>query len=103
MKSHFYSAIFISAISIFGFHTAAAAVVFDAGAPDQGGTYYADNSTDGTAGAVAIPITFATNTLVNGAIFWGGCYPATTCGSANLTLSDYSATSTGPGSFLFSG
>ena len=33
----------------------------------------------------------------------GGCYTATTCGSANLTLSVYTATSTGPGSFLFSG
>jgi hypothetical protein len=100
MKSHFYSAIFVSAISIFGSYPAAAAVVFDAGAPDLGGVYYADNATDGTAGAVAIPITFASNTLVNGANFWGGCYPATTCGSANITLSVYSATSSGPGSLL---
>lgn len=87
-------------ISFLTCYPALAAVVYSAGSPDQGGTYYADNATDGTLGAVAIPFSFASNTLVNGVTFWGGCYPATTCGASNITLSVYSATSGGPGSLL---
>ena len=57
---------------------ASAAVIYDGGAPDQGGTLYAQ-----ALAAVAIKFTLQTgSSVVTGANWWGGCFPATTCGNS---------------------
>jgi hypothetical protein len=97
---------FLAACAVFALimasGSARAAIVFNGGSPDQGGVYYATNGIDGTPGAVAMPFTLSSATLINGVNFWGGCYPATNCGAANITLSAYSSTLAGPGTLLFS-
>ncbi len=56
---------------------ASAAVIYNGGAPDQGGTLYAQSPA-----AVAIRFTLsAGSSVVTGANWWGGCFPATTCGA----------------------
>ncbi|MGC2784647.1 MAG: PEP-CTERM sorting domain-containing protein [Roseiarcus sp.] len=57
---------------------ASAAVIYNGGAPDQGGTLYALSPA-----AVAISFTLsAGSSVVTGANWWGGCFPATTCGAS---------------------
>ncbi len=55
-------------------------VVYNGGSPNQLGTYYAD-----TSGLAAVYISFVLPTGVSDisdAEWWGGCYPATNCGSS---------------------
>ncbi|MDA8049372.1 MAG: PEP-CTERM sorting domain-containing protein [Rhodospirillales bacterium] len=57
---------------------ASAAVIYNGGAPDQGGQIYAQ-----APAAVAMSFTLTPgSTVVNGVHWWGGCYPATSCSSA---------------------
>ena len=62
---------------------AGATVIYNGGAPDQGGQIYAT----GTA-SVAMSFTLAPGAdVVTDAHWWGGCFPSTTCGSTpNFTL-----------------
>jgi hypothetical protein len=56
---------------------ASAAVIYNGGAPDQGGTLYAQSPA-----AVAISFTLsAGSSVVTDAHWWGGCFPSTTCGA----------------------
>jgi len=57
---------------------ASAAVIYNGGAPDQGETLYAQSPA-----AVAIRFTLsAGSSVVTGANWWGGCFPATPCGAS---------------------
>jgi hypothetical protein len=54
---------------------ASAAVIYNGGAPDQGGTLYAESPA-----MVAMSLTLAPgSSVVTDAHWWGGCFPATTC------------------------
>jgi hypothetical protein len=59
---------------------ASANVVYNGGAPDQGGQIY-------SSGAFFAAMSFMLTpgeTTITGINWWGGCYPATTCGSSPL-------------------
>jgi hypothetical protein len=57
---------------------ASAAVIYNGGAPDQGGTLNAQSPA-----AVAISFTLsAGSSVVTDAHWWGGCFPSTTCGAS---------------------
>src|SRR5882724_11162168 len=57
---------------------ASAAVIYNGGAPDQGGTLFALSPA-----AVAISFTLsAGSSVVTGANWWGGCFPATACSAS---------------------
>jgi hypothetical protein len=57
---------------------ASAAVIYDGGSPDQGGTLFAQGPA-----AVAMRFTLQPGaSVVTDAHWWGGCFPATTCGGS---------------------
>ncbi len=74
-----------------------ATVIYDGGAPDQGGQIYSQ-----APAAVAMNFTLASGSnVVTGANWWGGCYPSVTCGSAPVfQLSFYTDSSGAPGTLL---
>ncbi len=77
--------------------SAADVVVFDGGAPDQGGQLYAQSP---ALEAMSFTLVSGSN-VVNDANWWGGCFPATTCGgSPDFTISIYSDDSGIPGSAI---
>lgn len=68
--------------------------------PDQGGTIYA-NPGNGFAVEDAVPFTLtAPNTTITGVNFWGGCYPAATCGAADVTLNFDTSSAGGPATLI---
>jgi PEP-CTERM motif len=54
---------------------ASADVIYDGGAPDQGGQIYSEDP----GSAAAMTFTLTSDSTVTGANWWGGCYPSTTC------------------------
>jgi len=74
-----------------------ASVIYDGGAPDQGGQIYSE-----APAAVAMNFTLASGSnVVTGANWWGGCYPSVTCGSAPaFQISFYTDSSGAPGTLL---
>lgn len=74
-----------------------AAVVYDGGAPDQGGQIYAE-------GAASVAMSFslaAGSNQVNSAQWWGGCFPSVTCGPApDFKLSFFADASGLPGALI---
>jgi PEP-CTERM motif len=54
---------------------ASAGLIYDGGAPDQGGQIYSEDP----GSAAAMSFTLAGDSTVTGASWWGGCYPSTTC------------------------
>jgi hypothetical protein len=76
---------------------ASAAVIYDGGAPDQAGTLYAQ-----APAAVAMRFTLQPGSaVVTDAHWWGGCFPATTCGnSPDFTLGYITDNSGSPGSVI---
>jgi hypothetical protein len=76
---------------------ASAAVIYDGGAPDQGGTIYSQ-----APAAVAMDFSLAAGSnVVGGANWWGGCYPATACGSSpDFQISFYADSGSGPGTLI---
>ena len=80
--------------------TASAAVIYDGGSPDQGGTYYADaNNLFGTADAVPFTLQPGASTVTD-VHWWGGCYIGPTCPAGDFTLSFYTDNSGTPGSLI---
>jgi hypothetical protein len=78
---------------------AKAAVVYDGGAPNLFGTFFAGSPTEV---AMSFSLEPGANT-VNGVNFWGGCSNnAGTCGTAAITLNFYSSTGGLPGSLITS-
>jgi len=78
-------------------------VVYNGGAPNQGGTTYAESTLSFVA---AMNFTLPSGvSSVSDANWWGGCYPSTTCGSSpDFVLSFYqdSGTNSGPGTLITS-
>jgi hypothetical protein len=75
---------------------AKAVVVYEGGAPNQFGTYYAFSP---IIAAMSFSLAAGSNT-VSGVNFWGGCNDGGTCGTANITLSFYNSVGGGPGSLI---
>jgi hypothetical protein len=75
---------------------ARAVVVYDGGAPNQFGTFYAYSP---IIEAMSFSLTAGSNTF-NGVNFWGGCFGGPTCGTANVTLNFYNSTGGAPGSLI---
>ena len=78
---------------------ASAGVIYNGGAPDQGGQIFAQSPA-----AVAMNFTLvAPTTTVTDAHWWGGCFPSITCGpSPDFVLTFYSDTGVaGPGAAVF--
>ncbi|HEY2009030.1 MAG TPA: PEP-CTERM sorting domain-containing protein [Rhizomicrobium sp.] len=74
---------------------AQAAVIYNGGAPDQGGQIYSQSPAD-----TAMSFSLSGNDTVTGLNWWGGCFPATTCGSSTFEITIYSDSSGLPGSIL---
>lgn len=76
---------------------ASAGVIYDGGAPDQGGQIFAQ-----APAAVAMTFTLtAPSNDVTDAHWWGGCFPAITCGSSpDFELTFYSDSSGLPGTAI---
>jgi hypothetical protein len=74
-----------------------ASVIYDNGAPDQGGQIVAQSP-------FPLAMTFALDAaadVVTDAHWWGGCFPATTCGDTpDFTLTFYADDSGKPGTVL---
>ena len=92
----------VLAASMLGLVGAAdATVIYNGGAPDQGGQIY------GTSPAqLALNFTLAAGSnVVSDANWWGGCYPSTTCSVASpqFQLSILNDSSGTPGSVLWTG
>lgn len=87
-----------AAIGLFS-GVASAAVIYDGGAPDQGGQIYAQSP-----GAVAMNFSLdAQTSSVTDAHWWGGCFPAITCGDTpDFELTFYSDSSGLPGAVVYS-
>jgi hypothetical protein len=72
-----------------------AAIVYDGGAPNQFGTFYA-----GAVSEVALSFSLsAGSNVVNGVNFWGGCVGGT-CAAGDITLSFYNSASGAPGTLI---
>ena len=86
--------VFAAGMLAFGCITSASAtsVIYDGGAPDQGGQIFS---------FVAQTFTLAPGgTVVTGANWWGGCFPATTCSGSSFQLTIWSDNSGQLGSIL---
>jgi hypothetical protein len=78
---------------------ASAGVVYDGGAPDQSGQIFAQFPN-----ATAMSFTVgSSNITVTGANWWGGCFPATTCGASLFDMAILSDNSGAPGTTLLLG
>ena len=76
---------------------AAATVVYDGGAPDQGGIIYSDTVINF---ADFMSFTPSSSETVNGVNWWGGCYQNVTCGSSTFAITIWSDNSGAPGTAL---
>ena len=83
-------------LTVAGMTPALASVLYDGGAPDQGGVILGE-----LPNAVAMNFTVTANSTLTGANWWGGCYLASsgTCGGSAFQLSIYSDNS-GPNMVL---
>jgi PEP-CTERM motif len=71
---------------------ASAAVIYNGGAPNQGGQIFSEDP----GSAAAMSFTLTSDSTVTGAAWWGGCYPSTTCdASPDFTISVWSNSSDG--------
>jgi hypothetical protein len=70
----------VAAALVGGGRPAAATVVYDGGAPDQGGVLYSQSSIDFDD---AMSFTLTSSETVNGVNWWGGCYVGPGCGLAD--------------------
>jgi hypothetical protein len=71
---------------------ASADVLYDGGAPDQGGQIFSQSPNS----AVAMSFTLASAGTATGVEWWGGCYPSTTCDpSPNFSITIWSDSSEG--------
>lgn len=75
---------------------ASADVIYNGGAPDQGGQIYSEAP---ASAAMSFELTPG-ETVITGVEWWGGCYPATTCGSGTFEVSIWSDNSGAPGTVL---
>jgi hypothetical protein len=76
---------------------ASASVIYNGGAPDQGGQIY---SQPPDLAAMTFELTPG-ETEITGVSWWGGCYPATTCGSSpTFEITIWSDNSGTPGTVL---
>lgn len=73
---------------------AKAVIVYNGGAPNQFGTFYAFSP---IIEAMSFSLAAGSNTF-SGVNFWGGCLAGPTCGTANITLNFYNSVSGSPGS-----
>jgi hypothetical protein len=98
LKMTLASAAKTAAVGLFS-AVASASVIYDGGAPDQGGQIYAQ-----APGAVAMSFALDAQTnSVTDAHWWGGCFPATTCGdSPDFELTFYSDSAGLPGAVVYS-
>jgi len=94
-----YLGIIVSGAALLASVGSNATVIYDGGAPDQGGQIYAQSPNP-----VAMTFTLAPgSTTANDAHWWGGCFPATTCGgSPDFTITFYNNASGAPGSIITS-
>ncbi len=67
----------VAAVSLGAQRPAAAAVIYNGGAPDQNGQIFSETPVVG-----AMSFTLTSSVTITGADWWGGCYPSTTCGSS---------------------
>ena len=75
---------------------APADVIYNGGAPDQGGQIYSEAP---SSAAMSFELTPG-ETDITGVEWWGGCYPATTCGAGTFQVSIWSDNSGVPGTVL---
>ena len=77
---------------------ASAGVIYEGGAPDQGGQIDSENP----GSAVAMSFNLTSDSTVTGVSWWGGCYPSVTCDpSPDFLINIWSNSSEGtPGSVL---
>jgi hypothetical protein len=75
---------------------ASADVIYNGGAPDQGGQIYSEAP---ASAAMSFELTPG-ETDIAGVEWWGGCYPSTTCGSGTFQVSIWSDVGGAPGSVL---
>jgi hypothetical protein len=75
---------------------ASADVIYIGGAPDQGGQIYSETP---ASAAMSFELTPG-ETDITGLEWWGGCYPATTCGAGTFQISIWSDDGGVPGTVL---
>lgn len=75
---------------------ASADVIYNGGAPDQGGQIYSE-----LPGSAAMSFELSPGeTEITGVEWWGGCYPSTTCGSGTFEISIWTDDSGTPGTVV---
>jgi len=74
-------------------------VIYNNGAPDNFGTYYADANSSFSFVASPFMLTAGSSTIT-GATWWGGCSPEGTCPSGDFTIAFYSDDSGAPGTLI---
>jgi hypothetical protein len=74
-------------------------LIYNNGAPDQFGTYYADANSFFTMDASTFTLAAGSSTITD-ATWWGGCSPEGTCPAADFTLSFYTDVAGAPGALI---
>jgi hypothetical protein len=95
MKQLKYAVASVAILALAGVSSVSASVIYDGGSPDQGGTIFSYTPFD-----AAMSFTLTSSEAITGANWWGDCFPATTCGSTNFTLSIWTDSSGTPGTVL---
>jgi hypothetical protein len=97
MRKHLFALAAAAAFSVGSAAAFADTVVYNGGAPNQGGQLYAQSP---ALEAMSFTLGAGSNTI-DDANWWGGCFPSTTCGSSpSFTISIYSDSSGSPGTQL---